>query len=420
MSISFSPPYMDDSILNEVVDTLKSGWITTGPKTRVLEQEVAAFCGIGNVLAVNSATSAMMLVLNWFGVGQGDEVIIPAYTYCATALAVMHLGAKPVMVDVGEDFNIDPDKIGPAITEKTKAVIAVDFAGWPCKYSEIYATIAAQESRSKFKPSAPAQNALGRILLLADSAHGLGGSYKSRPLGGIADFTVFSLHAVKNVTAAEGGLICFSLPEPFDNKVIYDVLKLWSLNGQSKDAYTKSLAGNWKYDILVPGYKMSLPDVLAAIALAQLRKYKQSLWNERKRIFDFYDNHLSRFSWAICPPFHAPTESSSYHLYPLRIKDITEAERDKIIAVLSSLEISVNVHFTPLPMLSLFRNMGFEIADYPNSYAQYANEISLPIYPQLEEHSCAKIVEAIASAVASVIGQKEPTVVSSFTLTNCI
>lgn len=407
MAISFSPPYMDDSIYNEVVETLKSGWITTGPKAKLLEKEVADYCGVQKVLSVNSATSAMMLVLNWFGIGKGDEVIIPAYTYCATALSVIHLGAKPVMVDVGNDFNIDPQKILLAITAKTKAIIAVDFGGWPCKYKEVYALINDKKVKSVFKAVGGPQKSLGRVLLLADSAHGLGSIYGNKLLGSIADVTVFSLHAVKNVTAAEGGLIAFNMPEPFNNHELYDTLKLWSTNGQTKDAFTKTMAGNWRYDILVPGFKMNFPDVLAAIAFAQFKKYKTQLREQRKKIFDLYDKELSRFEWAICPPFHSKTEFSSYHLYPFRVRNCKEEKRNKIIEILASFQISVNVHFVPLPMLSLFKRMGYKIENYPTAFKLYANEISLPIYPQLPESSCIEVVNKLENAFYAVAKKKK-------------
>lgn len=411
MPIAFSPPFMDESIIDEVVQTLQSGWITTGPKTKSLENEVAEYCGVDDAVAVNSATSAMMLALTWYGVGQNDEVIIPAYTYCATALAVIHLGAKPVMVDVADDFNIDPEAIFEAITPKTKAVIAVDFGGWPCDYDEIYNVLNSRKVQLLFNPSNKNQQLLQRPLLLADSAHGIGAIYKGNRLGSVADFTVFSLHAVKNVTAAEGGVICCNLPLPFDNGAIYHSLKLWSLNGQTKDAYSKSLAGNWRYDIVLPGYKMSLPDVLAAIALAQLRRYKERLQDERKRIFDFYNIQFSQCEWAICPPFVSNNRCSSYHLYPLRIKNCTEDERNRIIEIITGHDISVNVHFVPLPMLSYFNAIGYDIGCFPKAYSLYANEISLPIYPQLTPEHCMEIVFALTHAVTSILSKSQPELV---------
>ena len=399
MTIPFSPPYIDQDIIDEVTHTLQSGWITTGPKTKLLEEEIAAFCEVEKVLAVNSATSAMMLVLHWFGVTRGDEVIIPAYTYCATALAVMHIGAKPVMVDAGNDFNIDASKIEAAITSKTKAILTVDFGGWPCDYGAVYRIVNKKEVGQLFIPASEQQQKLGRILVFADAAHALGAVYNNMSVGKCADITVFSLHAVKNVTSAEGGLICLNMPLPFNNGEIYHTLRLWSLNGQTKDAFTKSKAGGWEYDIVYPGFKMSMPDVLAAIALAQLRKYSSKLIKERKRIFDFYNTVFSQFNWAICPPFQKKDCQTSYHLYPLRIKDATEEQRNMVIEKIAQKEVAVNVHFKPLPMLTIFKNAGYNIDDYPQTYLQYCNEISLPIYPQLTNAQCEIVAQSVIQSV---------------------
>lgn len=402
--IPFSPPYIDDNIIKEVTDTLQSGWITTGPKTKLLEEEIAAYCGTEKALAVNSATSAMMLVLHWYGVSRGDEVIVPAYTYCATALAVMHIGAKPVLVDAGEDFNMDTAKIEAAITEKTKAIITVDFGGWPCDYDKIYAIVKKEAVQQQFKPAGEKQQQLGRILVLSDAAHALGAVYHNVPVGKCADVTVFSLHAVKNVTSAEGGVIALNMPVPFNNSTIYSTLRLWSLNGQTKDAFTKSAAGGWEYDIVYPGFKMNMPDVLAAMGLAQFRKYKTDLLKERKRVFDYYNNAFAAYQWALCPPFEKDGCSSSYHLYPLRIKTINEQQRGRIIELVAEKDVAVNVHFKPLPMLSIFKNAGYSIADYPSAYAMYCNEISLPVYPQLSNNDCKIVVDAIVESVVVVTG----------------
>ncbi|CAN5732000.1 DegT/DnrJ/EryC1/StrS family aminotransferase [soil metagenome] len=400
--IPFSPPYIDDDIIKEVTDTLQSGWITTGPKTKLLEEEMAAYCTTEKALAVNSATSAMMLVLHWYGVSRGDEVIVPAYTYCATALAVMHIGAKPVMVDAGNDFNIDPAKIEAAITEKTKAIITVDFGGWPCDYKKIYGIVNKESVQKKFKAIGEKQQQLERILILSDAAHALGAVYNNLPVGKCADITVFSLHAVKNVTSAEGGVIAINMPAPFNNTNIYNTLRLWSLNGQTKDAFTKSSAGGWEYDIVYPGFKMNMPDVLAAMGLAQFRKYKTDLFKERKRVFDFYSNAFALHEWALCPPFEKENCSSSSHLYPLRIKNINEQQRNRIIELIAEKQVAVNVHFKPLPMLTVFKNAGYNMDDYPNAYAMYCNEISLPVYPQLSNDDCKIVVDAIVESVAAV------------------
>lgn len=402
MKIPFSPPYIDEDVINEVTDSLKSGWITTGPKVLQLEKEVAEYSNAERCLAVNSATSAMMLVLHWFGITRGDEVIVPAYTYCATALAVMHIGAKPVMVDVGDDFNIDPEKIRQAITTKTKAVIVVDIGGWPCNYDEITKVIT--DATDKFEAKTDAQKQLGRMLLMSDAAHSFGAVYKNRVAGTLADITVFSFHAVKNVTTAEGGIICLNMPAPFDNAELYKTLRLWSLNGQTKDAFTKSKAGGWKYDIVYPGFKMNMPDVLAAIGLSQVRKYNQVLLKERRRVFDRYTDAFNKYSWAVIPPFDTNGTTSSYHLYPLRVNNITEEQRDKIIDLITDKGVAVNVHFIPMPMLTIFKNAGYDINNYPKTYELYSGEISLPVYPQLTDEECSFICEAVISSVEQVTG----------------
>lgn len=405
MKISFSPPYIDQSVEDEVLDALRSGWITTGPKVKALEHEVCKYANVHHAVAVNSATSGMMLALHWFGITHGDEVIIPAYTYAATALAVLHIGAKPVMVDVNEDFNISVENIRAAITDKTKAIVPVDFAGWPCDYNAINNLVNEDAVKTKFIAKGEQQQKLGRILIMSDAAHSIGAVYKNKRTGGLTDITVFSFHAVKNLTTAEGGIICLNLPKPFENAEVYKTLRLWSLNGQTKDAFTKTQAGGWKYDIIYPGFKMNLPDVCAAIGLAQIRKYNDQLLQERKRVFDFYSESFAKTDWAWLPNFIAEGSHPSYHLYPLRVKNITEEQRDAIIEKISATGVSVNVHFIPLPMLSVFKNMGYAINQYPNTYKNYAAEISLPIYPQLNEKQCKYIVEQVTNSVNEIIAK---------------
>ena len=369
-----------------------------------LENDVAAYCGAENALAVNSATSALILVLHWFGVTRGDEVIVPAYTYCATAFAVMHIGATPVMDDCGPEFNIDAEIIKHAITPKTKAVITVDIGGWPCDYDAIKNVI--NDASNKFVPANDKQALLGRILLMADAAHSFGAIYNNRVTGTLADISVFSFHAVKNVTTAEGGIICLHLPQPFDNAEVYKTLRLWSLNGQTKDAFTKSKAGGWRYDIVYPGFKMTMPDVLAAIGLAQVRKYKSLLLKERRRVFDEYTSAFKAHPWAIIPIFEKPACASSYHLYPLRIDNITEQQRDNIIDIITSKGVAVNVHFIPMPLLTVFKNKGYNIQDYPQTYLLYSGEISLPVYPQLNNQQCKIVTDAVIEAVNTVLANE--------------
>lgn len=303
MKIPFAPPFIDEDVRNEVLSSLESGWITTGPKVKALEDETARYAGIKNVLCVNSATSGLMLVLHWLGIGKGDEVIIPAYTYAATALSVMHVGATPVMVDIEADFNISIYKISKAITHRTKAIMPVDFAGWPCDYDAILNIVNQEQHKTQFTPQGLVQETLGRIAIVADAAHSFGAEYKGRRSGNLADITVFSYHAVKNLTTAEGGAICITMPDPFDNDEIYKTLRLWSLNGQTKDAFTKSQSGGWRYDIVYPGFKINMPDICAAIGLAQIRKYENVILEERKRVFDFFGTHFKEDEWAEIPPY---------------------------------------------------------------------------------------------------------------------
>ncbi len=384
------------------MSALDSGWITTGPKVKALEEATARYAGVEHVLCVNSATSAIMLVLHWLGIGRGDEVIIPAYTYCATALAVMHIGATPVMVDVKDDFNIDPDAVKKAITEKTKAIIPVDFAGWPCDYDNLYEIVNDVNTRQKFVAKDVQQAQLKRIAIVSDAAHSFGAVYKNRKAGSLADITIFSFHAVKNITTAEGGAICITMPPPFDNANIYTTLRLWSLNGQTKDAFTKSQAGGWRYDVVYPGFKMNMPDVCAAIGLAQMRAYDAQLLSERERVFNYYSTGFAAHQWALLPPYTLAGNQSSFHIYPLRINGISEEQRDEIIERIAAQGVSVNVHFIPLPMLTVFKDLGYQMQDYPITYQNYSTEISLPIYPQLNNKMCAYIVSTVVDAVIEI------------------
>lgn len=402
--IPFYLPFVNNDIIDNLIDTIKSGWITTGPQVKILQEEVAIISGVNDVLCVNSATSALTLALHWYGVKPGDEVIIPAYTFAATALAVLHLGAKPVMVDIKDDFCIDTSKLTKAITEKTKVIMPVDMAGLPCDYNEIYDVVNSKEVKDKFKPLGDNQKKLGRVLILSDAAHSIGARYRGRPTGSLADLTVFSFHAVKNISSAEGGAICINLPLPFDNKKIYDFLRLISFNGQTKDAYAKTMGAEWKYDIIYPGFKINMPDILASIAVAQFQIYKKELHNRRKEIFALYDKAFEKISWAISPPSLCKKKESSYHVYLLRIKDITEAQRDLIIEEIFRNGVSVNVHFQPLPMLTVFKNLNYKIEDYPVSYKNYSIEISLPVYPQLTNDNISYIVDCVIKAYNKILG----------------
>jgi dTDP-4-amino-4,6-dideoxygalactose transaminase len=401
MKISFSPPFIDRSIEMELVEVLRSGWITTGPKTAQLQQAFAQYTSFSHVLAVNSWTSGAQLALKWFGIGPGDEVIVPAYTYAATALVVLHAGAIPVLVDVNEDFTLDETKLYEAITHRTKAIIPVDFAGWPVNFKGIKLVI--ETLRHKFTPRTPEQKMLNRILLLSDAAHSIGATYNGAAAGLQADIAVYSLHAVKNITSGEGGLIGINLQSPFDNEEVFTWMRINAMNGQTKDALSKIHGGNWKYDIISDGLKINMPDICASLALAQLNRYDDHLLIERKRIVNRYLNKLNQFSWFQSMPFESHERCSSYHIFPIRIKGITEAERDAIIYNITQKGIAVNVHFIPLPMLTLFKNMGFNMTDFPVAYDNYSREITLPVYPQLTNEEVDMVLEAVEEAVGEVV-----------------
>lgn len=404
MKIPFSPPYIDQDVIDEVVDTLNSGWITSGPKVKLLEDEVCKITKVENAVCVNSWTSGAILILKWFGVKPGDEVIVPAYTYSATALAVLQCGATPVMIDICNDLTIDTSKIEVAITEKTKVIMPVDIAGWPCDYNTINAIVKKQSIRSQFIAENEIQTKLGRILVVSDAAHSIGAIYNGLPTGKLTDLTIFSFHAVKNITTAEGGAICLNLPKGFDNNEEYKQLKLFTLNGQNKDALTKSQAGGWKYDILFAGLKVNLPDICAAVGLAQIRKYNDELLIERERVAKRYDAFFSKYSEFQLPPLEDEKRKSCFHLYALRLNNCKEDQRDIIIEEITKQGVSVNVHFIPMPMMTVFKKLGYDISNFPISYENYAREISLPIYPQLTNEQVDYICEIVLSAYKKEIG----------------
>jgi len=399
--IPFSPPRIDKEIIDAVVEVLNSGWITTGPKTKEFERQITAYCGNKNTLCLNSATAGLELILRWFGVKEGDEVILPAYTYCATANVVVHCGATPVLVDVEDDFNISVKAVENAITEKTKVIIPVDFAGLPCDYDKLNELVNSNHIRQKFKANTVEQEQLGRILILSDAAHSFGASYKGKKTGSLTDVSVFSFHAVKNLTTAEGGAIALNLPEPFDNKAIYDYLCVFSLHGQNKDALAKMQKGNWKYDVIEAGYKCNMTDIAAAIGLTELSRYENDTLAKRLQIFKKYDAAFKHKSWAILPEYQNSEKQSSYHLYPLKIKGISEAQRDIIIQKIFDQDVSVNVHFIPIPLLSYYKNKGFKMEDYPQAYKNFSSEISLPVFYNLTDEQQNLVIEAVINAVES-------------------
>ena len=401
--IPFSPPFVDADVEQEVLSALRSGWITSGPKVLALEQEIKQFTNANLCICVNSWTSAAFLTFKYLGIGAGDEVIIPAYTYAATALAVLHVGATPVMVDVTEDFTLDVNALEAKITPNTKAIMPVDFAGLPANYKTIYELVNSQAVQSKFIANSEVQKQLNRIAIVGDCAHAFGAQYMGKPIGSFMDFAVYSLHAVKNITTAEGGAICLHSDKLTDVEGISQWFKLHRLNGQSKDSFTKTNSGNWRYDIPSLGFKLNMPDVCAAIGLAQIRKYDQMLLPERKRLFSLYVELLSKYEWATIPSHIDHNRESSFHLFALRVKGISEARRDAMIDFMTEQDVSVNVHFVPLPLMTLFKNMGYQISDYPMSFSLYANEISLPIYSGLTDANIAYIVEKLDEAFKATL-----------------
>ena len=402
--IPFSPPRIDQKVIDEVVDTLKSGWITTGPKTKEFERRLTAYCGNKATLAVNSNTVGLEVVLRWFGVQEGDEVIVPAYTYCATANVIVHCGAKPVMVDVNaDDFDVCLEKVREAITDKTKVIMPVDLGGMPCAYDELFELVEAEEVKTLFQAKTEEQRKLGRILILSDSAHSIGAEYKGRKAGCLADVSVFSFHAVKNLTTAEGGAIMLNLPEPFDNEEVYRYLCTYTLHGQNKDALAKTKKGAWRYDVLVSGFKGNMTDIMASIGLVELSRYEDDTLHYRKCIYDQYTDAFARYGWAELPIYETEDRKSSYHVYCLRVKGITEQQRDEIIQRIFDKDVSVNVHFQPLPLLSAFKNKGYKIEDYPVAYDNYCREISLPVWYGLSEEMVKTVIDAVICSVEEVL-----------------
>jgi dTDP-4-amino-4,6-dideoxygalactose transaminase len=404
--LPFSPPRMDEKIVEAVKETLLSGWITTGPKTKLFEKRLTEYNGNKATLCLNSATAGLEVMLRWYGVGEGDEVIIPVYTYSATANVCIHTGAKPVFVDVhADDFNISVKALKKAITSRTKVIMPVDFAGMPCDFDAINQIVNDTEIKKMFSPSNENQEKLGRILVLSDAAHSIGAFYNGKHTGALCDVSVFSFHAVKNLTTAEGGAIALNLPDTFDNEQVYRELCIKTLHGQNKDALAKTKIGGWKYDILEAGYKCNMMDLQAAIGLVELDRYDNDNLVRRKSIVERYISQLSKYSWAQLPVFETKEKKSCYHLFPLRIKGISEEERDRIIDEIFKREVSVNVHFIPLPLLSFYKQLGYDMADYPVAHDNFSREITLPVYYNLTDENIDTVVHALAEAVKTVTGQ---------------
>lgn len=400
--IPFSPPRIDERTIEAVAEALRSGWITTGPRTKEFERKLAAYCGVPAVIALNSWTNACELVLRWYGIGPGDEVIVPSYTYCATANIVLHVGARPVMVDVLDDFTLDPRAVRRAITPATRCIIPVDIGGLPARTREIMAI--AGEARAGFKPKGDVQALLGRPLVLSDAAHSFGARIDGAVVGAQADITGFSFHAVKNLTTAEGGALAFNLPPPFDHAAVYGLFNTMSLHGQSKDALAKNQPGAWRYDVAFPGWKCNMTDLQAAIGLVELERYDNDTLPRRRAICARYDAAFNADPRFIVPTFRDAERESSYHLYMLRVADATEAQRDAIITAIARRAVSVNVHFIPMPMLTAYRERGYRMADHPQAYRHYSREISLPVYYDLTDAQADAVIAAVMDGVGEVLG----------------
>jgi len=342
-------------------------------------------------------------MLRWFGVQEGDEVIVPAYTYCATANVVMHCGAKVVFVDISEDFNISLQAVKNAITENTKVIMPVDYGGFPCDYDELNALVRSPEIKQIFKATNPIQKTLGRILVLSDAAHSIGATYKGKRTGALTDVTVFSFHAVKNLTTSEGGAIALNLPEPFNNDEVYQELCIKTLHGQNKDALAKTKPGAWRYDVIEAGYKMNMTDIMASIGLVELARYDEENIVKRKHIFNLYTEAFSKKQWALIPEYKNDDKETSYHLYALRIKGASEIQRDEIIAKIFEKQVSVNVHFVPVPMMTFYKNLGYDISNYPESFNHYKNVITLPVYFDLDDEKVATVIDAVVRSVEEVV-----------------
>ena len=387
--IPFSPPDMSEDEINEVADTLRNGWITTGPKVKEFERQIAEYVGVSKAVCLNSQTACAEMALRVLGVGEGDEVIVPAYTYTASASVVCHVGAKLVLVDVQKDsLEMDYDALENAITEKTKVIIPVDLGGVPCDYDKIYEIV--ERKKELFKPNNKIQEAMGRISVNADTAHAFGASWHGNMCGSIADFSSFSFHAVKNLTTAEGGALTWRTIEGIDDEDIYKQLQLLSLHGQSKDALAKTKLGAWEYDVVAPLYKCNMTDIMGGIGLAQMRRYPEML-KRRKEIIERYNEAFTPLGVEVLNHYDEDHQSSG-HLYITRVPNITGDQRNEIIEKMAERGIACNVHYKPLPMLSAYKNLGFDIKDYPNAYDQFINEITLPLHTKLSDEDVDYII----------------------------
>ena len=397
-NIPFSPPDMTEAEVKEVADAILSGWITTGPRTKELERQIASYVGVNKAVCLNSQTACAEMVLRLLGIGAGDEVIVPAYTYTATASVVCHVGAKLVMVDVQPDcLEMDYEALEKAITPATKAIIPVDLAGIPCDYDRIFAIV--ERKKHLFQSSNDIQRAIGRVAISADAAHAFGASYHGKMVGSIADFTSFSFHAVKNLTTAEGGALTWRPIPGIDEDELYHMAQLYSLHGQSKDALAKTKLGAWEYDIVGPWYKCNMTDIMAALGLVQLKRYP-SLLERRKQIIHRYDEAFRPLGIEVLNHYSEQHQSSG-HLYITRIPGADTERRQEIIVKMAEQGIATNVHYKPLPMMTAYKNLGFDIADYPNAYARFANEITLPLHTCLTDEEVQYVIDNFVAIVSA-------------------
>ena len=400
MNIKFSPPDISESEINEVIDALKSGWITTGPKTKELERQVASFCGVNRAVCLNSQTACAEMALRILGIGKGDEVITSAYTYTASASVIDHVGAKIVLIDTQKDsLEMDYAALEKAINKKTKAIIPVDLAGIPCDYDRLFEIV--DRKKSLFNAENDIQKAIGRIAILADTAHAFGAEWHGKKVGSIADFSSFSFHAVKNFTTAEGGALAWRDIAGIDNEEIYHKLQLLSLHGQSKDALAKTQLGAWEYDIVGTWYKCNMTDVVAAIGLAQMKRYP-GLLTRRKQIIARYDSAFKPLGVEVLPHYSEDYVSSG-HLYITRVPNVSLEQRNEIIIKMAERGIACNVHYKPLPMHTAYKSLGFDIKDYPNAYKHFENEITLPLHTCLTDEEVEYIIKNYTEVVKEYI-----------------
>lgn len=407
--ITFSPPDMSEAEINEVADALRSGWITTGPKVKEFEHLISICCQtarkssddryLPSTVCLNSATACMEMAMRMLGIGEGDEVIVPAYTYTATASSVVHVGAKPVLIDCGRNsYEMDYDKVADAISEKTKAIMPVDLAGIIADYSKVFEVVEAK--KNLFKPSNDIQKVFGRCIVIDDAAHAFGAMQNGLMCGEIADFTSFSFHAVKNLTTAEGGALTWKAHEGVDDNEVYNKLQLLSLHGQNKDALAKTKLGGWEYDIVAPYYKCNMTDVMAGIGIAQLKRYPELLFR-RRQIIEMYNHGLQNYNVEVLN--HYDNEhSSSGHLYLVRVLNASEEQRNEIITKMAERGIATNVHYKPLPMMTAYKNMGYDIKNFPNAYERYHNEITLPLHTQLSDEDVEYVISNFTELISKI------------------